>query len=78
MPAGRHILSHTSGKYFDTPLGYGLIAYLILWQYQTIEAAALQVIFIGLAALTVPHMALVDGLWHPVNQAQKIMSYNHG
>lgn len=50
--------------------GGGLIAGLILWQYQTIEAAALQVIFIGLAALTVPHMALVDGLWHPVNQAQ--------
>lgn len=50
--------------------GGGLIAGLFLWQYQTIETAALQVIFIGLAALTVPHMALVDGLWHPVNQPQ--------
>ena len=34
-------------------------------QYQSFAVSAIQIIFIGLAALTVPHMMLVDGLWRP-------------
>ena len=34
-------------------------------QHQSFAVSAIQIIFIGLAALTVPHMILVDGLWRP-------------
>ncbi|MGC6529629.1 MAG: Brp/Blh family beta-carotene 15,15'-dioxygenase [Candidatus Puniceispirillaceae bacterium] len=37
-----------------------------LMPYLGIVIAAIQIIFIGLAALTVPHMILVDGLWRPL------------
>jgi Brp/Blh family beta-carotene 15,15'-monooxygenase len=43
----------------------GGIAYTILAARTTADAAAFQVVFIGLAALTVPHMILIDGIFRP-------------
>lgn len=43
----------------------GAIALFWASQYQSFAVSAIQIIFIGLAALTVPHMILVDGLWRP-------------
>lgn len=57
------------------PLGLGLslaswlaggIMLFILNQTQDFAISAIQIIFIGLAALTVPHMILIDGLWRPL------------
>ena len=45
--------------------GAGAIALFWASQYQSFAVSAIQIIFIGLAALTVPHMILVDGLWRP-------------
>lgn len=45
--------------------GAGAIALYGASQYQSFAVSAIQIIFIGLAALTVPHMILVDGLWRP-------------
>lgn len=42
-----------------------IIAVLFLWGDITLSAAMIEVIFIGLAALTVPHMLLVDGVFRP-------------
>ena len=59
------------------PLGLGLMiaswlaglgALLIASMYQSFAVSAIQIIFIGLAALTVPHMILVDGLWRPLSK----------
>ena len=41
----------------------GGIAYWYCSEQMSGEAALLRVIFIGLAALTVPHMILVDGFF---------------
>lgn len=57
------------------PLGFGLscaswamglAAGLLLVPYQAFAVSIFQIIFIGLAALTVPHMILVDGFWRPL------------
>ena len=39
------------------------IAVVLLRAHISFDAAMVQVIFIGLAALTVPHMMLVDGVF---------------
>lgn len=44
--------------------GVGLVVMLQQSSTMEMEAALLNVVFIGLAALTVPHMALVDGMLH--------------
>ncbi|MEO1642153.1 MAG: Brp/Blh family beta-carotene 15,15'-dioxygenase [Pseudomonadota bacterium] len=44
-------------------VGLGAVAFVILRQSVTFDDAMLRVTFIGLAALTLPHMLLVDGLW---------------
>jgi O-antigen/teichoic acid export membrane protein len=38
----------------------------------TIDEAILRVVFIGLAALTVPHMILVDGMFRRIRQPFKV------
>lgn len=43
----------------------GGIAYAFLANQVSADAAVFQVIFIGLAALTVPHMILIDGIFRP-------------
>ena len=45
--------------------GAGAVALYGASQYQSFAVSVIQIIFIGLAALTVPHMILVDGLWRP-------------
>ena len=39
---------------------------------ETIDEAILRVVFIGLAALTVPHMILVDGMFRRIRQPFKV------
>lgn len=39
----------------------GVIGYAVLMPFVSAHAGLLQVVFIGLAALTVPHLALIDG-----------------
>ena len=39
---------------------------------ETIDGAILRVVFIGLAALTVPHMILVDGMFRRIQQPFKV------
>ena len=50
--------------------GAGAIMLFILNQHQSFAISAIQIIFIGLAALTVPHMILVDGLWRPLTRTK--------
>ena len=42
---------------------FGALAFLVVSNYYPPESAILQVTFIGLASLTVPHMILVDGFF---------------
>ena len=41
------------------------VAWLLLAGRIGVDAASLQIVFIGLAALTVPHMILIDGVFRP-------------
>ena len=50
------------------------IALVILGDQISFNAAMVQVIFIGLAALTVPHMMLVDGAFRRKLEAMKTAS----
>ena len=44
----------------------GLFAFTLLVPNQGFAYSVIQIIFIGLAALTVPHMILIDGYWRPL------------
>ena len=39
----------------------GVVGYTVLMPFVSAHTGLLQVVFIGLAALTVPHLALIDG-----------------
>ena len=58
-----HITKTTVGLSLLT-WGVGLVVLVQQSSTMEVEAALLNVVFIGLAALTVPHMALVDGMLH--------------
>ena len=49
--------------------GAGLGMLFVISHYQSIALSALQIVFIGLAALTVPHMILIDGFWRPLSKS---------
>ena len=49
----------------------GAALYFWLAPYQGFVVSVIQIIFIGLAALTVPHMILIDGVWRPVLRLSK-------
>ena len=48
--------------------GAGAAAFWSLSGVGSVDAALLRVVFIGLAALTLPHIVLVDGLFRPGSQ----------
>ena len=54
----RHVLSMTG-----LTLLFAGIFYIALAGQLSVEARMIKILFIGLAALTVPHMVLVDGFW---------------
>ena len=61
----RQALGYTIGSWF-----FGAVAFF--WIHNgNIHAELVQIIFIGLAALTVPHMILVDGFFRAEEKGQK-------
>ena len=68
--AAPHLWGLTAGLTLASWLAGG-IALLLLAPYQGFVLSAIQIIFIGLAALTVPHMILIDGVWRPFARLPK-------
>ena len=61
VPDRRRAVMQTAAFTLLTLIFAGL-ALSALYGELTLEQSAVQIIFIGLAALTVPHMVLIDGI----------------
>lgn len=71
----RGLVHRKTGSVWPLALGLTIASWLagglglmMLMRSQDFTISAIQIIFIGLAALTVPHMILVDGFYHPAKK----------